>query len=489
MTILGRATLLPARLKHLEELIGTSPDPRGDQRALHELRDMSPPTDELVDRLRSEGKWNCLPIRRLLPGISLLGSSFFARRLGGRVVNPLARAGVSSWGALAELSIVDLESLSGVGREAVGQVLLGAISEWAGAYLFALSGGDIGDAKQPKARERLLRLVGTAPDPAIDRDLLLKLRDPNQADTKWLIRKLRTDETLQNEQLRKLFPGLGLIEAPKFSVGLSVRAANCLGRADAVNLMALARLTPAEIFALPKVGASVCEEILVGAAGEWATSYLTADQVESATDQPANSASGGTDSIVNASHVLSDAFIELEKMAGFEVFRRRRLDPDKPTQSTVATELRVSGSRVSQLERRIQSKVAVRLRDPAWPISEVVELLRDRLGSVALSSELTRTFTSVDPTGMVLSDDFPHRRILLLRLAGYRLADEWVLGPEIESLTRAVLADLADDGPIEVDLVRGSLSQLGVRAELQLAWIASQREFRVVDGKLTRHVE
>jgi hypothetical protein len=335
----------------------------------------------------------------------------------------------------------------------------------------------------------LLRLVGTAPDPAIDRDLLLKLRDPNQADTKWLIRKLRTDETLRNEQLRKLFPGLGLVEAPTFSVGLSVRAANCLGRADAVKLMALARLTPAEIFALPKVGVNVCEEILLAAAGEWAMSYLTADQAESAMDQLTNSTSGSADTVVSAPHALRDAFMELEKITGFTVFRRRRLDPDKPTQSTVAMELRVSGSRVSQLERRIQSKVAVRLRDPAWPISEVVKLLRDRLGSVAPSSELTRTFTSVDPTGMVLSDGLPHRRILLLRLAGYRLTDEWVLGPDIESLTRAVLAGLTDDGPLDVDLARGSLSQLGIRAELQLAWIISQREFRVVDGKLTRRVE
>lgn len=280
-------------------------------------------------------------------------------------------------------------------------------------------------------------------------------------------------------------PGLGLVEATDFSVRLSVRAANCLGRAECITLSTLAALTPEKILDLPSVGTNVAEEIFSVAASEWAASYLTATE-RALRDRSAGVASDDRGSINVAARDLADALAEVEAIGGFIAFRRRRLDIDNPTQSKVAMELGVSGSRVSRLERAVHSKLSRKLRDNDWAITKAVSSLRERLGSLALLNDLDDILAAIDPAGAVLSDDLPHRRVLLLDLAGYQVSGQWVLGPEIESLTQAILSDLTKEGQVDIESARQSLVRLGIKEVIQLPWIINQPDFRVVDGKLLR---
>lgn len=427
----------------------------------------------------------------LLPGLALVDSALFRLRLGARAANVLARAGIGSWAALAGSTPAELFSLSGIGNEAVKEILRAALSEWAAAYLQAVQNGGEAASAQGTAPEQLQGLIGRAPDPIAERELLRRLLNPDDAGAQQLVKRLHEDEALRHLQLRQLLPGVGVAESPAFSIKLSVRAANCLGRADSDRLSALAGMTPADILELPEVGVKVAEGILAVALSEWAAAYLASVETSPPADRPANRAppgcldgEDGQASIMTTD--LARAFSEVEKASGFDVFCRRWLDPDRPTQSEVAMELGVSGVRISQLERAVQKMLAKRLRDGDWPVSRAVSGLRSRLGSVALPSELSDALAALDPTGVILSDDFPHRRALMLQLADYRVSGEWVLGPDIEFLTNAVLGRLAESGPAALEEVSLQLARLGIRQALQLAWIVGQPGFRIVDGELVR---
>ena len=478
-------------LEKLEDLIGRVPSPPEDRDALTAMRDSAPVARRLAKRLHTHDAWRRLPLRELLPGLSLADAALFRVGFDVRAVNALTRADVRSWVALGDLTPEDLPLLPGIGVEALEEILLGAVREWAAAYLDAA--GQIGE-QVPVGRsrqKRLLRLIGRAPDPLADGELLSVLRDTGDLDAQWLAERLHADSELRHSPLRELMPGLGLVESPHFAIRLSVRAANCLARADAGTLTALAGQTPAEILALPDVGLKTGEEILLAVADEWAASYQASGDDRTPGEEVRNSKRAGSSGQAEGNKVteLANAFGELERAGGFHAYRRRQLDPDHPSQSKVAEELDVSGSRISQNERAIRALLSRRMRDDAWPISSAVAEMREQLGSVALSRELEAVLEVLDPTGAVLSDDLLHRRALLLQLSGYRISGEWVLGPDIELLTMAVLAGLTESGRADLDFVGRHLARLEIRRVLQVPWIISQPGFQVVDGEILRHQE
>ncbi len=478
-------------LEKLEDLIGRVPNPPEDRYVLTAMRDSAPVARRLAKRLHAHDAWRRLPLRELLPGLSLVDASSFRVGFDVRAANALTRADVRSWAALGDLTPEDLPTLSGVGIEALEEILLGAVREWAAAYL-DVAGQASKEAPGGRSRQkRLLGLIGRAPDPLADDESLSVLRDPGEADAQWLIGRLHTDSELRYSPLRELMPGVGLVESPHFSIRLSVRAANCLARADASTLTALAGLTPAEILALPDVGLKTGEEILLAVADEWATSYQAAGDDKTAGEEGTNGRTPQPNSHKRGDSVieLADAFGELERAGGFHAYRRRQLDPDHPSQSKVAEELDVSGSRISQNERAIRALLSKRIRDDAWPISSAVAEMREQLGSVALPRELEDVLEVLDPTGAVLSADLSQRRVLLLQLGGYRISGEWVLGPDIELLTMAVLTGLTASGRADLDFVGRHLARLGIRKVLQIPWIISQPGFQVVDGELLRSPE
>jgi hypothetical protein len=473
---------LAESLKQLEALIRKAPDPEGDRGPLLKLRDDGMAGRRFAERLQSDG-WSRYALGELLPGMALVGRARFSYRLGARLTNPLARAGIESWTALARLSPAGLSAVSGIGEESAQEILRAASSEWAATYLRTVDGGSAGGsiARQGDVAEHALDLIGCAPDPIAASTLLARLRDAKGSDTQGLAKRMHEDAALRDLSLRRLMPGVGLVESPGFSVKFSVRAANCLARAESSKLSALAGLTPAEILALPEIGVKTAEEILAVAISEWAASYLSSVD-DSQAAMPGKDEGGSPNSIAD----LAGAFAEVEKPSDFEVFRRRRLDPERPSQSKLALELGVTGSRVSQRERSIQAMLSKRLRDNGWPISKAVKEMQGRLGSVALLNNLRDVLTFLDADGIVFSDALPHRQALLLHLGGYRISGEWVLAPDIESLTTAALDRLTEDGPAELEPVDAHLARLGVRKVLRLPWVISQPGFRVVDDRLVK---
>lgn len=339
-------------------------------------------------------------------------------------------------------------------------------------------------------RARLRELLGRAPDPTASRELLSALRDSSDDDTRWLANSFYLDSDLQDRKLRELLPGLGLVESPYFSTRLSVRAANVLIGANAGTLSALAGTTPVEILALPNLGRRSVAEILLVVLGEWASSYLasvedhpprrerTRHGVSADADDPEAERRRLSD--------LADAFSELEEGSAFFAFRRRQLDDERPSQAAVAEQLGVSGSRISHLERATRALLAKQMREKESPIAAAVSEVQERLGSVAFKKELEHALESVDPTGGVLSDALPHRRVLVLKLADYRISGEWVLGPDIELLTKAVLDGLTENGPADLDFVGRHLGRLGIRKVLRMPWIINQPGFQIADGRVLR---
>lgn len=342
----------------------------------------------------------------------------------------------------------------------------------------------------PSSRRHELRgILGRAPDPGGSHDLLSVLRDQEDPDTRWIAAVLCADADLSRRQLRHLLPGLGLVESPHFSIRLSVRAANGLSRAGAERLATLAGMSPAELLELPDVGIKTAEEVLRAVVGEWAASYL--GSVEGgyvAVGEPEEGTGTRADAGAERDRLrdLAEAFASLEGVMGFAAFRRRWLDPDRPSQSAVGEELGVSGARVSQNERGVRALLAEKVRDSDWPIAAAVGRLKRWLGPVALVNELEAALAEIDPTHRVVSADLPHRRSLLLQLGGYRPSGAWVIEPDIEQLTRAMLRGLTEDGPVELDFVGRQLARLGIRDVLHMPWIISQSGFQIADGRILR---
>jgi hypothetical protein len=340
--------------------------------------------------------------------------------------------------------------------------------------------------------QQLEELIGRAPDPIADRRVLVEMRDAASPEFCHLVTGLHEREDRQHSRLGALLPGLALLKSPRLTDLLGVRAANAVARAEIFNWRALSGITPASLRALRSVGPGTVDEILSVAVREWASGYLREDE---STAQPAESARRHNHRAPAASarvklRDLSRAFEDLEQAPGFDVLMRRELNPGAPpAQAVIAAEKGISGQRVSELQATVGKRLARQMRDASWPIRMAAEKIRERLGALARTDELDGAFAALDPDGSTLPAAFPHRRALLVRLADYRISGEWVLGPDIESLTHVVLSAVADSESANLDAAGRHLSRLGVREEVQLRWIVSQWGFRIIDGELVRLAE
>ncbi len=330
--------------------------------------------------------------------------------------------------------------------------------------------------------EALECLIGKTPDPIADRQLLSELRNPTNPFVSKLVTELHTREEWQHASLRELLPGLDLVDSLSFTDRLSVRAANCVARAGASIMTSLAALSPWEIFRMQNVGRKTIEEILSAVIFEWASAYLRL-----AEDHTSTRLNKLNTPLRKSGPSLAEAFASLERTPGFVAFKRRRLEPSNvPTLAVVSADLGVTPERVRQMQNAVETLLSKRMQKEDWPIRGAVDMLHGRLGSVAHPTELRDAIAEIDHAGEALPDDMPHRLALLLRLAEYHVSDEWVLGPDIESLTKTVLSTLTESGSSDLERTARHLTQLGVRAELQLPWIVSQYGFRIVDGDLVR---
>lgn len=300
-------------------------------------------------------------------------------------------------------------------------------------------------------------------------------------------------EDLQCSRIGALLPGLALLKSPRLADLLGVRAVNAAARGNIANWGALAGASPVSVGALMGVGPGTVDEILAVAAREWAAAYLREDGSAStsagAADSrrpPAPSALAAEDSL----HNLARAFESLERAPGFDVLKRRQLDPGQwPTLAMIAAEMGVSTQRASELQATVRRRLVRQMQDGDWPIRVAAEEIRGRLGAVARTDEIQGAFAAIDPDGSAMPAALPHRHALLLDLAGYRTSGEWILAPDIESLTRVVLDALADSESADLDAVGRHLTGLGVRDELQLPWILGQVGFQIIDGELMRRVD
>jgi hypothetical protein len=380
---------------------------------------------------------------------------------------------------------------------------------------------------QGDSSQSLEGLLGHVPDPERDRVALLGAINGTPASAR-LVRKLHTDEDWRRTPLGDLLPGLGSIGSPgdHFPPLSSARAVNCLLSARIEGWPVLADWTPADLSYLPNLGRLTLEEVLALAVREWARFHLedptapspaeiydglvalsawgastrgtrgavaaiaAAAETEEKLPAPVNRAMRALRSIDESEtefrRSLESAFLKLEAMAGFTVFKRRhpKGSAKPPSLSALAREMDVTRSRVEQLEASVQRKFARGMKDPDWPIRLATEQLRERLGTVARSGELDDAFASLDPGHSAGPNTKALRRALLLQLCDYRVGEEWVVGPDIESLTDVILAAVANGERTDLDAVSRHLTLLGVREEMQLGWILSRGGFRIMDDRI-----
>lgn len=338
-----------------------------------------------------------------------------------------------------------------------------------------------GQLKKPES------LVRTAPDPQSDGEALLELRDALGPQTKELAERLLSDEAWRGSLLGELLPGLPLIEAPNFSIRLSVRAANPILKADLATPRALATRAPVDLLALPGIGKGTAEEVLATVVSEWAAAYLGEDERNQGTSP--RQLADASDALDPREHQrrLSDAFDEIEGAIGFEAFRRRKLDPGEgPSQSEVAAALGLKPEQVPHYERAIRMKLARQMRGEDSRLSSAVAALKDGVGVLARPHDLERTLAAIDPLERAMPKDAPQRRALLFFLAGLRVTDDWIIDVEIEEIVDGLLKGLTESGPASLGVIDRQLARLGVRQDLRLPWVVEHSGYRVVEQKLLR---
>jgi len=332
--------------------------------------------------------------------------------------------------------------------------------------------------------EKLEQLIGAVPNPVVDRDALLALRDPANPVTRALAARLHTNAEWSSLPLRDLLPGLSLIAAPNFLIRLSLRAANPLLRVDLGSLKVLAARTPDEILLAPHIGTETIEEILAVALSEWAMAYLDEDE-----STPVESQSSGEDArdVMPDPRDLAEALAQIERAVAFEAYRRRQLDPGaNPTQSEVASDLGIPPERVAHYEKTIRVMLEKQMRKKQSALLAATVYLRERLGALARPQELNRALGELDPADTAFPEDMPHRRMLLLSLAGFHSGAEWVVDVEIAGIVDALLKGLTESGPVDLDVIDRQLARLGFREGLRLPWIVSRPGFEVANGRLVR---
>lgn len=372
----------------------------------------------------------------------------------------------------------------------------------------------------------LKKLLGSVPDPERDRAVLLAAVNGAPAMAR-LAEELHTDDNLSQVPLGELLPSLGSIGAPEgFPPQASARAVNSLLRGEITGWDILASWTPADLSYLAGVGRLTVEEVLRMAIRAWAGFHLedpTAPHPVEIYDglvalstwgASTRGTRGAVAAIAAAAETseelpppvdramralrcidgpetefrkcLESAFLELEATAGFTVFERRHPNSSAkpPSLSALAREMNVTRSRMKQLETSVQRALARGMKDPDWPIRLAAEQLRERLGTVARPGELDDAFANLDPGHAAGPSTKARRRALLLQLCDYRVDEEWVVGPDIESLTDVILTAAANGEQTDLDAVGRHLTLLGVREEVQLGWILSRGGFRIIDRRI-----
>jgi hypothetical protein len=250
------------------------------------------------------------------------------------------------------------------------------------------------------------------------------------------------------------------------------------------SLKAVAAITPEMIFQVPRIGTETGEEVLAVALSEWAMAYLDED---GPTRVEPRSSREDAPKVMPEPRDLAKDLAGIERAVAFEAYRRRQLDPNaSPTQSEVAADLDISPERVAHYERTIRGMLERQMRKKQSALLSAAAYLQEHLGVLARPQELDSALVELDPADMVLSEDMPHRRMLLLGLAGLRSSAQWVVDVEIEGIIEALLRGLTESGPADLDALDRQLTRLGVREELRLPWIVTQPGYQVVDGDLVR---
>ena len=307
------------------------------------------------------------------------------------------------------------------------------------------------------------------------------LRDGDRAAIEPLVLKLSGDERLRSTPLGALMPELCEVKVSVLEDGLSTRTVNVLVRAGMASFAELAAQSPASLLRLPNLGLGSLREILTAAVREWAGAVLGAPENAQAwrpTPAPVRSVEFGDD--------LAAAFRAMEGgTPDFDLFRRHALAAERPSLRQLGAELGVTGERVRQRESRARGAIARRMRVEGWPVRVAVSYLRVRIGSLARTEELEEILIELDPAGRAF-EPAPHRRALLLLLAGYKTSAEWVRSAGLDSQTDKMLMARTEAGPVRLEDCRGELSRLGVREELSRPWLTSRPCFRIVGDHVAR---
>lgn len=185
-------------------------------------------------------------------------------------------------------------------------------------------------------------------------------------------------------------------------------------------------------------------------------------------------------------HSLVAAFEALESAdpESCEIYRARRLSPEKPTLQELADQYGVSRERIRQREAKVEKFIDDALQgtreSPIDPIGFAAKRVRAEFGPLATADETAAMGALVDPQGRALVDRPDRMELLLLLAGGYRLDGSWLITPEIAEVTEAALASLTRGGHASLDDACHAMGQLGIRDVLQRPWIASRQGFRVV---------
>lgn len=136
MTIGTGGYSLEATSRELEDLIGRSPDPVGDRRALRVLCDAdNVALCRLVEHLHTREDWRQIPLRELFPGLDLVKCPEFSDRLSIRAVNRVVGVGSAGPKVVADATPESLGAIEGVGPRTVEEILAAVASAWASEYL------------------------------------------------------------------------------------------------------------------------------------------------------------------------------------------------------------------------------------------------------------------------------------------------------------------------------------------------------------------
>ncbi|HET9677679.1 MAG TPA: hypothetical protein VFP21_09265 [Solirubrobacterales bacterium] len=337
-----------------------------------------------------------------------------------------------------------------------------------------------------RVNKELIGLIRRPPDARADTQALRCLADADDPAGRRLYATIRIDEPWREQPLRELFHGLELVEPTGLWDRFSVRAVNILQRAGFASWSDLCRTSAAEIEQLQGAGHGVIEETVGTVAREWARAHLR--RWESHDTHGIDNGTGSSDSaaaVPDELTTLPTAFDELEETPGFDAFERSRLQLGPPLNfRSVARATGRSPQAISAKPRRIDKVIHRRLRDETWPVGIAVSHLKKRLGLLAHPSELKEELASIHRETEALPKEAPQRRALLLYVAEYRETEEWVLGPDVETVTVGLINAFAGKDAAEVERISTHLTSFGIREHLQLPWLANQYGYRIIDGTL-----